>query len=120
MIHIRKPSHIRKPLNGRQLDRMIAYADDLIAVLRVAKEHPASTAATEFYIECHLRIRPIEKALARQWVPAPNAEGSSEQQEKRDVPGPTLTERSLAASMPFAPQSPPQRKSPLDGSTIIK
>ena len=55
---------------------MIAYAEDLIGVLRAAKEHPASTATTEFYIECHLRIRPIEKALARQWVPAPNAEAA--------------------------------------------
>ena len=68
--------NIRKPLNGRQLDRMIAYAEDLIGVLRAAKEHPASTATTEFYIECHLRIRPIEKALARQWVPAPNTEAA--------------------------------------------
>ncbi len=74
MIHIRKPSHIRKPLNGRQLDRMIAYADDLIAVLRAAKEHPANTIATEFHIVCHRKIRLIEKAIARQWVPA--AEGS--------------------------------------------
>ncbi len=76
MIHIRKPSHIRKPLNGRELDRIIAYADDLIGVLRAAKEDLASTTKSEFRVVCHRKIRLIKKALACQWTIATGKEAA--------------------------------------------